>query len=301
MKHAVFPNVEPALAKEIILREEAAYRESIARAVKITLEKDARFVFLAGPSCSGKTTTGKALDEALEAAGKRVVSFSTDDFFFNEERAPLNQDGTPNYDAFEHTDSETILSVLGALSRGEDAQIPIFDFNTGHRSDEVLPISPKDYDVFILEGIHALNDRILEGMPKEEKWVCFYLDVTQGVAMEGQEPLLPTEIRFCRRLIRDYKHRNAGAERTFSLWKNVIHSEKEILHPFRKNADFTINTNFSYEPAVEKKEVTELLAHVLPKSPYYEKAQAIQKKLLSFPSWEEGLIPENSVLQEFID
>ena len=190
---------------------------------------------------------------------------------------------------------------MGALSRGEDAEIPIFDFSTGHRSEKVFPVSPKDYDVFVLEGIHALNDRILRGMPDGEKWVCFYLDVTQGVAMEGQEPLLPTEIRFCRRLIRDYKHRNASAERTFSLWKNVIPSEKEILHPFRKNADFTINTNFSYEPAVERQEVTELLAHVPPKSPYYEQAQTIRTKLLSFPVWEEAWVPENSVLQEFID
>ncbi|MBR2615542.1 MAG: hypothetical protein IKC69_02565 [Clostridia bacterium] len=302
MEYSIFPKDGVDCAEAISLREETHYRESIQKAVRIILMKKARFVFLAGPSCSGKTTTSLSLVRELAEAGLRAMTFSTDDFFFNGDRAPKNEDGTPNYDAFSHTDSRYILSVLNRLCRGETALLPVFDFGTGNRSNQTVSLDPRDYDVFILEGIHALNDVILDGMPKDEPRACFYLDITRGVKMEGfEEPLLPTEVRFCRRLIRDFKHRFADAERTFSLWRNVVASEKEILHPFRKNADFTVETNFSYEIPVEKAEAVQLLDQVKENSAYYGSAQKMKEKLLPFPTLGEEVVPNHSVLREFID
>jgi len=304
MNHTLlFPKNAADTIHKLVEKEEQAYRDGIEKAASLVLESGARFVFLAGPSCSGKTTTSLCLVEKLKQRGKRVMTFSTDDFFFDQSTAPKNEDGTPNYDAFEHTDSVFLCSVLQKLSKGHDVALPIFDFVTGKRKSTFYPVSPNDYDIFILEGIHALNDQIVSNLPEKEKSICFYLNVTKKVAMEGKEEdaLSPEEIRFCRRLIRDFKHREAQAERTFRLWRNVLSAEKVILHPFSKNALLTLETNFCYEIAVEKEEVLSLLLHVKETDTFFPEAKALAEKIRFFPTLSEEIVPENSVLREFID
>ena len=265
------------------------------------MEKNARFVFLAGPSCSGKTTTSLGLIQSLRKRGLKVFAFSTDDFFFDEEQAGHFEDGMPDYDAFSHTDSAYIRRVLAGLARKEKVVLPTFDFLHGRRAEETVQIDPKRYDVTILEGIHALNDHVLSGLPDEAERVCLYLNTTCGVRMESEsEGLSPEEVRLCRRIIRDHKHRGADAERSFSLWVHVLDSEKEILAPFRKNAEIVLSTDFSYEPAVARAEVSERLREVKPGSVWYETAQDLLRKLSLFPVLSEDLVPKNSVLQEFI-
>ncbi|MBR5295792.1 MAG: hypothetical protein IKU24_04295 [Clostridia bacterium] len=299
---AVFPKEVKDNPFSFVEKEEAVYQNHIKEAAKMIFENKIRFVFLAGPSCSGKTTTALRLEKALLEKGKRVLSFSTDDFFFDKERAPINEDGTPNYDAFEHTDSALIIKTLHSLQRGEKTALPSFDFVQGKRTDCGKIILPEEYDIFLLEGIHALNDKILENFPKEENFLCFYLDVTKGVKSEDSPLFLsPEEIRFCRRLIRDFKHRGACADLTWKLWKNVLSSEKEILHPFRKNAAMTISTNFSYEISVEKEEILPLLGEVKEESSLFTEAKRILSVLESFPELSQKIVPKNSVLREFID
>lgn len=298
----IFPINAAISAEAVVAADEERYHAQIGAAADRIAEENARFVFLAGPSCSGKTTTASLISQSLKEKGARVLSFSTDDFFFDQAKAPKNKDGTPNYDAFEHTDSKLILKTLNCFCRGEKAPLPSFDFVKGTRCNDAFWIDPKDFDVFILEGIHALNDVILEGLPKEEKALCFYLNVEKGVAPEGtEEGLSPLEVRFCRRLIRDFKHRGASADHTWALWQNVIAAEKEILHPFIKNAVQIISTDFCYEPAVEKAELTVLLNTVEETSPLFSEARRILRILSDFPEWEEDLVPANSVLREFID
>lgn len=301
MDTMIFPSDGVAKASEIALRDEENYRNQIRRAAEITTEKNARFLFLAGPSCSGKTTTSLALIEELKKRGKRVLTFSTDDFFFDGEKAPLNDDGIPNYDAFEHLDSALLLSVLLSLARGQDTTLPIFNFKTGKREAVGICVSPKDYDIFILEGIHALNDFFLTSMPPSVPYVSFYLDVKKKlVSQESGAELTPEERRFCRRLIRDFKHRFADGDRTYSLWRHVIDMEKIILHPFQKNALLTITTDFIYEIPVERDEGVAILTKIRTDSPWLEEAVALKEKLASFPSLSKDLVPENSVLWEFI-
>ncbi len=302
MNTIIFPRSGTWDKQALVHQYESAYQNKIAQAARLALEKHVRFVFLAGPSCSGKTTTSLELIRALEGAGKRVLSFSTDDFFFNRELAKRNEDGTPDFDTFEHTDSKLIISTLHLLSEGKTTNLPVYDFTIGKRSEQTILVDPKDYDIFILEGIHALNDVILDAMPEKVPYLCFYLDVSSGVKLAGESTFLTAdEVRFCRRLIRDFKHRGANADRSFSLWKHVLRNEKIILHPFRKNALFTITTDFCYEIAVEKEEVCALLDKVDPNGPFLKKAKELQKKLAPFPSWERALVPKNSVLREFID
>ena len=302
MTAKIFPASGVKDVTDLVAREEKAYRDSILKAAEEILQRGARFLFLAGPSCSGKTTTGLELIEALKSHGKRVFSFSTDDFFFDTKDAPTGENGVPNFDVFEHTDSASIVGVLQGLCRGETVYIPNFDFCLGTRVGTGTPVSFQDYDVFILEGIHALNDVILEGLPEKEAKYCIYLDVTEGISLEGGNVVLsPTEIRFCRRLIRDFKHRNANAERTFTLWENVLSSEKDILHPFRKNADMTVDTNFCYEISVEKTEVMQILGALPEESRYHQTSKRLTAKLIPFPLLEETVVPKNSVLREFID
>ena len=287
-------------AEALVKREEEAYRALIRDAARMVLDKGCRFVFLAGPSCSGKTTTALRLEQELRAAGKNVLSFSTDDFFFDQEYAPKNKDGTPNYDAFEHTDSKEIIKSLSCLSRGEVTYLPKFDFVRGKRVNTAKRVFPGEYQIFLLEGIHALNDQILRHAP--EPYLCFYLDVTKGVeSPENREVLTPVEIRFCRRLIRDFKHRNASADLTGRLWENVLAAEEELLRPFQKNAAMMISTNFTYEIPVEKEELVSILSGVTEDSLLFWEAKRLLSVLHTFPSLPAALVPEDSVLREFID
>lgn len=297
---SVFPENYKAQTAKLVAEDEKNYFDQIQKAAKLISEKEARFVFLAGPSCSGKTTTALTLVNDLEAYGKRVKTFSTDDFFFDQALAKRNEAGIPDYDAFSHTDSRLLISVLTSLCEGKTTSLPIFDFLRGVRMEKTIPLSPEDYDIFIIEGIHALNDAILSEMPKP--YLGLYLTVTKGLTMEGTDVFLPPDkIRFCRRLIRDFKHRNASAEKTFLLWKEVLRSEKDILHPFRKNAVLTLNSNFHYEIAVEKEELSSLLDKVQKTSPFYPEAKSLLETLSVFPMLSEDIVPKNSVLQEFIN
>ena len=289
-------------ANTLIEAEERAYREQISCAVEDVLRQNVRFVFLAGPSCSGKSTTANYLVNALKQNGKRVLAFSTDDFFRDKEFAPKNADGSPNYEAFEHTDPELIIKTLRSLSLGNNTPMPSYDFISGKRNLCSHYVMPSDYDIFLLEGIHALNDTLLSGMPKNEPYLCFYLDVTESVQSEaGGGVFSPERIRFCRRLIRDFKHRGASPDLTEKLWKYVLEAEKDILHPFRKNAFRIISTSFSYEISVEKEEVSALLSKVSPKSPLYPRAKRILEDLQFFPALPQSLVPDGSVLKEFIE
>ncbi len=298
----IFPKEAINHPLSLVEKEEAFYKSDIEKAAKKIFESRVRFVFLAGPSCSGKTTTAQCLEKALSRMGKRVFAFSTDDFFFDKEKAPKNNDGTPNYDAFEHTDSKLIVETLFHIMEGNETTLPTFDFVLGKRISKGNVISPKEYDIFLLEGIHALNDAILEKMPDKEPFLCFYLDVTKGIGDENDPlALSPEEIRFCRRLIRDFKHRGASADLTWKLWQNVLLAEKEILHPFRKNAAMTISTNFSYEIPVEKGEILPLLSGVKKESALYPEAKRILSILAHFPTFSSEIVPKDSVLREFID
>ena len=298
----IFPREHSFSPKLLIEQEEAFYHRQIHLAAEEAQKKKVRFLFLAGPSCSGKSTTAFSLGKALEEQGKRVLTFSTDDFFFDKERAPINPDGSPNYDAFSHTDSALIIETLNSLGRGDPTPLPGYDFLTGKRIFCTALVDPAQYDIFLLEGIHALNDVILQGMPKNEPYLCFYLDVTKSIRSEaGGGTFSPERIRFCRRLIRDFKHRGASPDLTEKLWRNVVDAEKEILHPFRKNASMLISSAFSYEIAVEKEEITALLKTVEAQSPLYPRAQRILKDLSFFPVLPKNLVPQGSVLKEFID
>ncbi len=297
---SVFPLNFTECTAKIIAEDEKNYFDQIEKAASLISEKNVRFVFLAGPSCSGKTTTALTLVKDLERCEKKAKTFSTDDFFFNQELAKKTKDGIPDYDAFSHTDSEYLISVLSDLCNEKSTNLPIFDFHRGIRLEETVPLNYNDYDVFIIEGIHALNDVILSQMTKP--YLGLYLNVTKGLSLEGGSSVLPPEdLRFCRRLIRDFKHRNASAEKTFQLWKQVISSEKDILHPFQKNAILTLNSNFRYEIAVEKEEISSLLEKVEKSSPFYPKAKEILELLSPFPLLSEDVVPKNSVLQEFIN
>ncbi len=283
-------------------REEALYENRVDEAARLTLQGGYRFLFLAGPSCSGKSTTAGLLTEKLEQAGKKVFIFSTDDFFRDRKYAPLNPDGSPDYEAFEHSDPDGICAALKDMAQGKDTEIPIFDFQTGNRKQETRHISSAQYNLFILEGIHALNGRFVDFLAPLSPPVCFYLEVQNGVETEnGKASLEKNEIRFCRRLIRDAKHRNASAEWTFTLWESVMRSEKEILLPFRKNAKRILDTGFSYEIGVERDQAIPLLESVSPVSPHYKKAQELKEKLSCFSSLPRDIVPTHSVLREFID
>jgi len=254
---------------------------------------------LAGPSCSGKTTTAGKIISKMKAKGHRVKILSTDDFFFDQEKAPLNPDGTKNFDHFDHVDSELLLSVLHDISKKKKVMLPLFDFNSGKRCKEYVPYDPNEDDVVILEGIHALNDHLIGSFDPKDMY-GIYICVSEGYHNEKEELFEKFDIRLIRRIIRDKQFRNADAERTFALWKNVRDGEVNFIDPFIRNADIHIHSMFEYEPAAVKDLAIATLSEVKEDSRYFSEAQRLISLFDDIPSMDTRAIPEDSLLREFI-
>jgi len=282
-----------------VSRCENEYEERITPVINKFIADKPALAALAGPSCSGKTTTAGILISRMREKGMRVKILSTDDFFFNQECAPLNPDGTRNYEHFSHIDSELLLEVLHNIEHKKKVMLPVFDFVTGKRCPEYVPYDPCEDDVVIIEGIHALNDKLIGSLDPDLMY-GIYISVAEGYYDGAEELFGKYDIRLIRRLIRDKQFRNADAERTFGLWKNVVEAEFNYIDPFIKNADIRISSVFEYEPAVVKELAIKTLSEITPDSRYYETAKELMKKFDDIPSIGRSVVPSNSLLREFI-
>ncbi|MEA4832633.1 Uridine kinase [bioreactor metagenome] len=278
---------------------EANFEKRLIPIADSFIEKNPVLAALAGPSCSGKTTGANKLYEMLRQRGKRIKVLSTDDFFKNQAEAPLNPDGTKNYDSFSHIDSDYLVEVLYDISRKRKVFLPVFDFLTGTRKPEYVEYDPEDHDIVIIEGIHALNDKII-GNIDPDKLLGIYISVADSYFLNGEELFSCREIRLLRRLVRDSYFRNANAERTFALWKGVTEAEKQYITPFIKNADIRISSAFEYEPCVMRNHALDVLGNVAPDSKYKTDADLLSSKISEVAPIDDCLIPPNSLLHEFL-
>ena len=279
--------------------EDNFFRQVETCAEKI-LESGVRFVTLSGPSCSGKTTASDRILSAFAARGIRVKVISIDDFYLSrdilikrseEAGVPIDFDSptTSAIDAFER--------AITALRAGEEALLPHYDFKTG-TCDRVDRFSGKDADIFLIEGIQAIYPNVIEIL-KKEAYFSIYIRPSSSVAAGG-ELFESHELRFARRLVRDYRYRSAMPDYTFVLWEGVRRNEQIYLEPFEYGVDFRIDSTMGYEPMLIRDLYLEYLSYVKEDSPYYEKARRLMREYDHVASIDAHYIPNNSIFREFI-
>lgn len=286
---------------DIIRINEALHEKNIVYlADQITRERGRiRLVLIAGPSSSGKTTFVQRLSVQLRVNGVKPVSISLDDYFLSRDATPRDQNGDPDFEALETIDLELFNEHLALLILGEEIEIPRFNFLTGKREyrGEKLRIS-SDQPV-IIEGIHGLNERLTEMVPKDRKFKVYVSALTQ-LNLDDHNRIPTTDNRLIRRIVRDSKFRSHGAAATLRLWPGVRRGEEQNIFPYQEEADAMFNSNLIYELAVLKPYIEPLLAEVEPGCPDYSEAERLGRFLSYFLPLSDREVPKNSIIREFI-
>ncbi len=290
-----------ALDAENFLREcTEEYHCKISQTAKVIFaDKSKKIVMLAGPSSSGKTTTAAILSQKLDLLGSKAYTVSLDDFYHPHSVGyPLDENGKPDYECVEALDVELIHSKLQELIETGSAYLPVFDFSSGERINNAKYIALNENDVIIVEGLHALNPVITDTL-SEDNLYKIYVSVSSRVyENDGSVLLSKRDLRFIRRMVRDYSFRSTGVEKTFEIWQSVTRGEDKYLFPYEYLADIKINSFHPCEPCVFAKKAISLLSQV--KSPEYsEKANLLINKLSLFKNTDYSYLPENSLLREF--
>lgn len=281
---------------------EERFDTAVSNVVKTFLsDSDYDIVMLAGPSSSGKTTTAGILANKIKMSGRNAYTVSLDDFYLNRDDIPVNEDGLKDYENVTALDIELIHRCFNELIVNRKSELPIFDFKTGMRSDMTKHIELGKDDVIIVEGLHALNPVITQGLDEHHLY-RIYISVSSRITGDDGKILLnKRNLRLIRRMIRDYHHRNASVEQTLFMWQGVMKGEDKFLFPFESNADIKINSFHAYESCIFRGEALKLLEKVEENSEYFAKVQELIGALSLFEEIEPSLLPEKSLLNEFLN
>ncbi len=259
---------------------------------------DIRLIGVAGPSSSGKTTFTTRLKIELLSRGVKPVMISIDNYYKTRAEAPLDEFGNPDLEHIEAIDIKLFDDHITKLINGEPVKLPIFNFNTGKREwGETTVIS--DNTPILIEGIHALNDKLTPGVPINQKFKIFIAPQTQ-LHIDNHNPISFTDLRLLRRMVRDQQFRNAPAEETLAMWSSVRAGEFKWIYPFQETADYVYNSELSYEFLVLKKHAYKSLNSIPRDSEYFITANKLLKFLKYFCEIDDELVPNNSILREFI-
>lgn len=263
---------------------------------RIINNKCVEIVLLAGPSCSGKTTTANKLRERLADKGHKAYTISLDDFYRNSIDAIIGDDGKPDFETVHALDLDLLEKVLKKLVKDRTSKIPRFDFDIGIRTDNAFQITLDEGDVVILEGLHALNP-IIYGYLPAEALLKIYISVSTRIYDDsGYVILTKRDLRLIRRTVRDYHSRSSSVENTFDMWDGVLEGENKYLAPYKYCADILIDTIHNYEPCVFKSRALELFKTVEPDSVWYNETQRLTEKLVLFSDIAEEKVPRSSLL-----
>jgi len=295
----VKPNInnrEEAIA--LVNESERAFSASLDHALETVVHKGSRIITLSGPTCSGKTTTAKKLIRMITEAGYHAVVMSIDDFFLDRTRTNDIDGEMPDYDSVKAIDLEELGLCVKGLLEGKPTLIPHYDFVTGLR-DSYAEYYPTERDIFIFEGIQAVYPEVVAFLGSNYKSIFIHVDEE---VTAGDVTLTRHEIRLCRRVIRDFRFRNAHPEFTLYLWGNVRANEEASIYPNARECDVYINSFLPYELFFLAKNGLPILESVPEDSPYRDEAEELAEKLRPFvnPHFDESMIPENSVFREFI-
>ncbi|VEU82616.1 nucleoside kinase [Acholeplasma hippikon] len=259
---------------------------------------DVRLIAVAGPSSSGKTTFTNRLRIELLSKGIKPKMISMDDYYKPKSEAPIDEYGKPDLEHVEALDIERFNRDMADLVQGKEVRLPHFDFKQGKRVEGPLIKLEKDSPILI-EGIHALNDRLTSLIPSHQKFKIFIAPQTQ-IHIDDHNPISLTDLRLLRRMVRDQKYRNTPVTMTMDMWPSVRRGEFRWIYPNQENVNYVFNSELSYELLVLKKYALPHLLEVPTNDKHFVVSNRLVKFLKYFKDIDEKLIPSNSILLEFI-
>ena len=291
-------------ARELVQVAEALQEKKI---VEIAEEIDRRYhgdnpirlVLITGPSSSGKTTFCKRISIQLLACGLKPISFSTDDYFVNRVDTPKLPDGSYDFDNFDTVDHDALERDLLALLRGEEIEVPEYNFVTGIREYNGKKLQLKQGSVLLLEGIHALNPQLTMQIPESCKFRIFISTLT-STALDDHNWIPTDDTRLLRRIVRDFNKGAFSARQTINQWPNVCEAEEKWINPYKENADVMFNSAYLLEFAVMRNHAERILASVPHNCPEYAEAHRLLRFLHYFIPVPDSEIPATSMLRQFI-
>lgn len=287
--------------RDYIRSSEALHEKKIANlADRIAGSDDhIKWIFIAGPSSSGKTTFAKRLGTQLRLNGLRPFPISIDDYFLPRAQTPLGDDGKPDFESIDAVDVPFLHEQLMQLEAGETVQLPLYNFTTGLRETHPTPFRIGENQIVIVEGIHGLNPEVWNVLPREHIHRIYISALTQ-MNLDCHNRLSTTDNRLMRRMVRDHNSRGHDALATLRMWQSVRRGEDRWIFPYQEEADAAFNSALDYEIPVLKPLVEQLLLEVKPYHDVYPTARRIIELLANFLTIPEQLVPPTSLLREFI-
>lgn len=286
--------------QEIMLLQEALMEQKIGNlAAQIASDDKKKFVMIAGPSSSGKTSFANRLSIQLIAKGRKPHPLSLDDYYVDRELCPKHPDGSFDFECLESIDVKLFNEDMNRLLKGEAVDMPSFNFKTGKREYRGRKLVLGPDDILVIEGIHGLNDRLSQLIPPEHKFKIYISALTQ-LNIDEHNPLSTTDERLIRRIVRDARTRGTNAMETIAMWPSVRKGERENIFPFQEQADVMFNSALVYELAVLKVYAEPLLFGIERDCPEYLEAKRLLKLLDYFLPMPADGIPNNSLLREFV-
>lgn len=285
---------------EMVLVQEALQERRIGEiASDIARRGNVKFVMIAGPSSSGKTTFSHRLSIQLKTHGLTPHPIAVDDYFVDRKKTPLDEDGNYNFECLEAIDVEKFNQDMCELLAGKRVEMPRFNFKTGLREYKGDFLKLGKDDILVIEGIHGLNDKLSHSLPLESKYKI-YISALTSLNVDDHNRIATTDGRLIRRLVRDARTRGANATHTLRMWNSVRRGEEENIFPFQESADAMFNSALIYELSVLKQYAEPLLYSVERDTPEYFEAKRLLKFLEYFLGVSSENIPQNSIVREFV-
>jgi uridine kinase len=285
---------------ELIAVAEGLHEKKIAQiADMICASGNKKLVLIAGPSSSGKTTFAQRLSVQLRVNGLKPVAISIDDFFKNREDTPIGEDGEYDFETIDAIDIVTFNDVIKRLIKGEEVEMPIFNFHTGNREWKGKKLKISEEQVLVVEGIHGLNELLTQYIPKEQKFKI-YISALTHLSIDDHNRIPTSDLRLIRRIVRDFQFRSADALSTIKRWDSVRRGEDKYIYPFQEEADVMFNSSLVYELAVLNKVALPQLQKIDNSVSEYIEAKRLTKFLQYFLEADIDEIPTNSILREFV-
>ncbi len=292
--------IRKGFSPQLIQVSEALQEKKIAQiADEIASRKEVKVVLIAGPSSSGKTTTCKRLSVQLAVNGIQPVGISLDDYFVSRDQTPRDEKGDYDYENLHALNIPLLNEQMNALLRGEEVELPRYDFQTGTSKPSGRRLKLKGNEVLVVEGIHALNPELTAQIPKEQKF-RIYASALTTILLDNHNYIPTTDNRLLRRIIRDNKYRGVSAQETIRRWPSVRHGENKWIFPYQENADAMFNTAMLFELAVIRGQAIPVLEQVPENCVEYAEAYRLLKFLRYIKPIPEDQIPPTSLLREFL-
>lgn len=283
----------------LVARWEARYDAMILEAAERATSGRSRIIFLSGPSSSGKTTSSYKLAEKLSHHDIYARTVSTDDFFKPRLEAPLLPSGEPDLESINAVDTDLLITTFNEVITTGKAKLPRYDFQKGQRFDNAIEVDIGHSGILIMEGIHALNPVIFDGLVPHS-CIKLYISVHSSFERCGGVVLPKRWVRFLQRMVRDHRARGIAPQVNMKLWPTVCEGEDKYIRPYAAGADLRIDTTLPYSPCALRSLALPLLAQVPQESPHHAFALGLCQALRIFEPLNGKYIPDTSVLREFL-